>query len=334
MNLAEAEALAAILEPRTRDAFLRAVREIVERANIGLIEEAVRDGQIQEVFLQLGIAGSAAMLPLQEQMRSNYLLAAERTLQTINKPRGGVFNVFFDVQEREPADYLRQISSQKIVEIVEEQRTAVREILQFNSEQGNNPRAAALDVVGRVQDGTRRGGVVGLNSQQAKFVANMKRELASGDAQAMANYFNRARRDRRFDGIVRKAIEAGKPVNKVDVDRLAGRYADRLLQLRGETIARTETLTAMSEAQNHALNQVLASQGIPPEKATRVWRTSSDARVRETHAAIAGSVAPLNGRFPNGLRYPRDPQGPASETVACRCWAEPKIDYIGAVNEG
>ena len=53
------------------------------------------------------------------------------------------------------------------------------------------------------------------------------------------------------------------------------------------------------------------------------WITMEDERVRPTHVKC-GSQGPvaLDGKFSNGLRFPGDPQGPASETCNCRCWLE------------
>ena len=33
-----------------------------------------------------------------------------------------------------------------------------------------------------------------------------------------------------------------------------------------------------------------------------------------------GETVPIDARFSNGLRYPCDPEGPARETIKCRCY--------------
>lgn len=38
------------------------------------------------------------------------------------------------------------------------------------------------------------------------------------------------------------------------------------------------------------------------------------------HVAMDGETVPIDGRFSNGLRYPCDPDGPAVETIKCRCY--------------
>ncbi|WP_230079793.1 hypothetical protein, partial [Alteripontixanthobacter maritimus] len=50
--------------------------------------------------------------------------------------------------------------------------------------------------------------------------ANARQELEELNGE----YFTRKLRDKRFDGIVRKAIATGKPLSVADVERIAGRY--------------------------------------------------------------------------------------------------------------
>lgn len=55
--------------------------------------------------------------------------------------------------------------------------------------------------------------------------------------------------------------------------------------------------------------------------ATKAWITVGDDRVRETHRACeAQGDIPIGDKFTNGLLYPGDPAGQASEVCNCRCW--------------
>ena len=38
------------------------------------------------------------------------------------------------------------------------------------------------------------------------------------------------------------------------------------------------------------------------------------------HVKMDGETVPIDARFSNGLRYPCDPEGPARETIKCRCY--------------
>lgn len=51
----------------------------------------------------------------------------------------------------------------------------------------------------------------------------------------------------------------------------------------------------------------------------KIWTSVGDKRVRDSHRSIDGEERPLDIPFSNGLMYPGDPQGPASEVIGCRC---------------
>jgi hypothetical protein len=51
----------------------------------------------------------------------------------------------------------------------------------------------------------------------------------------------------------------------------------------------------------------------------KVWDAILDRKTRPSHARIDGDVVPMDGKFDNGLSFPRDPTGSAKETVNCRC---------------
>lgn len=87
------------------------------------------------------------------------------------------------------------------------------------------------------------------------------------------------------------------------------------IQNRSETIARTETLTAVSIGQAGMLE--VAKEIIPDLK--KVWITSNDDRVRESHQSVDGEIKNPDESFSNGLDYPRDTNGDPSETINCRC---------------
>lgn len=52
----------------------------------------------------------------------------------------------------------------------------------------------------------------------------------------------------------------------------------------------------------------------------KTWRTQRDSRVRPTHQLMEGATELLSARYENGLRFPLDPEGAASEIVNCRCF--------------
>lgn len=221
--------------------------------------------------------------------------------------------------------------------IIDDQREAIRTALAEGLTQGQNPRQTALDVVGRVSRASNRreGGVIGLTRAQSEYIARARQELLSGEPDQLQRYLERGRRDKRFDRTVLASIRSEKPIPRETVDRIVGRYSDRLLELRGEMLARTETMAALGKSRNDAIRQQIAAGKIMVEDVTKVWRSAGDSGVRHTHRVLNGKTAPMDGFFasPSGamLRYPGDPWAPGSEIVGCRCWMEYKIDYFASV---
>jgi hypothetical protein len=220
-----------------------------------------------------------------------------------------------------------------VTRIVDDQREAIRVALADSLAQGNNPRTTALDIIGRTSRATnsRTGGIIGLTVPQERFVASARQELLSGDPAALRNYLGRERRDKRFDAAVRKAIAEGRALDKEMVNRIVGRYADRLLALRGEMLSRTETMTALSKSRDDAVRQAILSGKVDAAFITKRWRSAGDNRVRHTHRALNNDEVGFYQSFqsPSGatLRFPGDPEAPISETSGCRCTLEYRIDY-------
>jgi len=230
----------------------------------------------------------------------------------------------------------RDLGARLVTEVVDDTRVMIAQTIRAGLEAGAGPLRTALDIGGRVVNGTRQGGLVGLHSTQAGYVQNMRGELT--DPARMANYFTRTRRDKRFDGIVRRAIADGKPIGQADIDRMAARYSDRMLALRGETIARTETLKALNAGRQEALDQLIENPNndVQAQDVVRAWDATSDARTRETHAAADGQAVPQGEAFLVGghlMMYPGDTSlgAPAGETVNCRCYQDLRIDFFAGL---
>lgn len=81
-------------------------------------------------------------------------------------------------------------------------------------------------------------------------------------------------------------------------------------------IARTELGMAMNYGHDQGARQAAREYDLVMDKG---WSTSLDDRVRDSHAVLHGEIVPMDQPFSNGLMYPGDPAGPASEVVMCRC---------------
>jgi len=80
---------------------------------------------------------------------------------------------------------------------------------------------------------------------------------------------------------------------------------------RAELIARTETASTV----NFGNIETMVSGGVKKH----TWLTAIDGRERPSHAAINGETVNIGEPFRNGLLYPGDPNGDASEVCNCRC---------------
>jgi len=229
--------------------------------------------------------------------------------------------------------WLKQFSSDKVVNIGD-MKASVRVALDAGQRAGQNPRQTALNLVGRINraTGRREGGLIGLTSEQSGYVENARAEL--GDPKIAAKYLNRKRRDRRFDLTVKKSISTGRNLTQPQIDKIAGRYSDRLLVLRGETIARTETLHALNAGAEEGINQAIDTGAINETMVTGIWHATGDSRTRDTHASMDGQTRTKGTPFnsPSGARFLHPLDGslgaPASEIINCRCYREFRIDYL------
>lgn len=328
--------------PLIREAFLLSITEVTSQITLKLIVERLERRDIGGALEALNFE-RAAFGRLENAIATAY--SAGGSAMTGNLPilrdmSGARVVVRFDVRNLRAEEWLRSHSSRLVTGIIEDQRTAIRSTLEAGMAAGRNPNAVALDVIGRVNraTGSRVGGQIGLTAPQAQFAASARQELASGDPDAMRRYLERTRRDKRFDKAVLAAIRDGKKLDLETVNRIVGRYSDRLLQLRGEMLARTEALTSIHAGKYEGFRQGLEKTNYPPEAVSRVWRSAGDSKVRHTHAAMNGQeVQGLDTPFqsPSGatLRYPGDTGlgAGADEVIGCRCDDDIRIDFSWGV---
>lgn len=314
------------LEGPVRDAFILAARKAKGRAQIAALVRAIEIGDIDAIMLAAGIRDSM-WSGLTESIRNAY---AQSGMFIIAADLPKRLSMDFNINNPRAENWLRINSSQLVTgHLIPEQRAAIQTMLTNGMIKGNGPRTTALDIVGRIgATGRRQGGVIGLTNQQANYIINMADDLENLDTR----YFNRKLRDRRFDKTVRAAIDAGKPLPKATRDKITARYSDRMLKHRGDTIARTETLAALNEANDEALRQII-DEGLAPRNAvTRIWKHSFSANERPGHLRMNGQERGIDEYFQNPITgvYLKHPggSGVASEDIACRCFVEHKIDFV------
>lgn len=58
------------------------------------------------------------------------------------------------------------------------------------------------------------------------------------------------------------------------------------------------------------------------------WVSARDSRVRDSHIELDGVMVEPEEPFPNGLYYPKDPEGPPEEVYNCRCTMSAHLDVF------
>ncbi len=328
------------LEPEMAREFARAIDGIRNQAVLAAIADLIEAGRIGEVSTALGV-DAARFSMLAEKLREAFLAGAEAGALEMPVLRHGTgrrqsrirFN--FDLRNPDAEAWISNYGGRLITNIVADQRRLIVEVIRAGVAAGQGPRETALDLVGRIgSTGQRTGGLIGLTTDQASYVLNARDALQSGDPALMRGYLQRKLRDQRFDSIVQKAIAAEKPVAPADVAKITSRYADRLLQLRGENIARTETIAGFNAAREQAFAQAISTGKLLAQNVAGVWGATGDGRTRDTHRLMNGQRRIFGVPFesPSGARlmFPGDTSlgaGP-EEIVNCRCTKLYKVDHV------
>ncbi len=325
------------MAPEVRTAFLQAIADVRSTAQMEVIHAAIDRGDVEAVINALRL-GPEFFAPLDDAITRAFQLGGAYAISTFPKrvptSGGGPLIIRFQGRHERAESWISENAGELIREILSDQKDLIREAVRKGLEAGNNPTSTTLEIVGRIdrRTGRRTGGLIGLTSQEAGYVQNMKAALR--DPKTASDYFGRHARDRRFDGLVRRSIKDGKPLSQTDIDRIGARYADRLLKLRGDRIARTETIKAMHAGRLEGLAQLVDSGTVAADAVTKVWKTVGDRRTRDSHSAMANQRVRFDKPFvsPTGARllHPGDTSlgAKGADVIMCRCWMEQKIDWL------
>lgn len=302
----------------------RRYRQVMQRARdartLSELETALNEGRIAEVLEDIRDGGKAIASDVAVIDTAIGLEVAAYIADRVSRV------VSYDGANARAVLRLQANGQRLITAITEGQRLSIGEVLSSGLIEGSNPRAVAIGI----RD------VIGLTPERARAVINYRRALESLDRRALSY----ALRDKRSDAAIRAAIEGAKPLKAERIDRLVARYADRQLAQRAEVISRTEMLRALHEATDEAYNQAEDAGQLPRDRAQEQWYAGEDGRTRSSHRKMSGQLrrrgVPFRSGAGNLLRYPGDPQAPASDTIQCRCRRVVRILPEGqtAVNRG
>ena len=80
----------------------------------------------------------------------------------------------------------------------------------------------------------------------------------------------------------------------------------------------------IARTEGHRVNQQSTIDGMKAAKSKgadilKQWDATLDGNTRPSHQMVDGEIKELDKKFSNGLLFPGDPSGPASEVINCRC---------------
>lgn len=308
--LAEFERRAKRLEPDLRAAIVLAFKKLVDDMNEAAIERAIKSGNLD--------AAVAAALPNGAMNRAFYgvrkiardAVAATANATVKNTPALREIAIRFDALSPNVLAAVQTIEGGSFGYLQAEMRAGLRSAIERGIQAGKGPRTIARGLQN----------VLGLTPYQEGILANFRAALEDGDFAKALGY---VLRDKKFDGTLKKAAEAGKRLTPTQVDQMTAAYTRRYKAYNAEVHARTTALTAQRVGAQEAWRQAAAELG-DDVIVVKVWNATLDARVRDSHRAMNGKKALLDGKYPNGDSYPGE-----SEPWNCRCVETYKVQKAG-----
>lgn len=320
------------MEPNIRRAFMEAMRKASSAIDYEDLVQAIEAGRIEDAIAMLEIK-PAFVAPVSEAIRDGFLAGMAQSELILPAAIRAKFG--FGMNPRAAA--WAETRSGEMIESVNDNLPAVRELIRQSVNDGIPSRKVALEITGRVDPITkqRSGGLLGLNSPQTDQVIRARAMLS--DPATMAEYFTKDAEtgklkpryklsDRRFDKIIRKAIADGKPLSAKQIDEIMDAHKRKAMGYRGRVIARTEALNSLRAGQHEGFQQMVDANVMGDGwYLQEEWQTRLDGRERPHHHQMNGVVIRFGELFttPIGgqLAFPGDVGHGASadDLVQCRC---------------
>ena len=299
------------------DAFVQALAKVRGAVDMRALAAAIDAGDLMRAG-QLLRMDNATLFPLTEAVRAGYIAGGQSVAQVLP---GALATFAFDGRHMRAEAWVSQHAGTLVQGIADDTLPMLRAVLQDGIERGRGGVSVARDIVGRLNraTGRREGGFLGLTSQQTDAAIRARAQLTNLDS----GYFNRKLRDRRFDAMVRKAIDNDQTLSATDIDRITLRYRDRMAKYRGEMIARNEAHTALSQGQSEGWQQLIEEGKVEGVLKSWVWNDAGQ-EGREDHMAMSSMPAiPFDQPFTMAdgaqLMHPHDPAGGPEHSIGCRC---------------
>ena len=307
--------LADKLDPKISAAFISMVQNIKSTIKLKEIETLLKEGNYSQVIdlINFNMVNNQSA-PLKDALNAAVYDGGALTASMI-KPftnsQGVQVIVRFNAVNPQLGEKVNSYQYKLIQSITNEQRETIKSVLAENLNQGIGPFQTARDI----RDS------IGLTRFQEKAVSNFRTMLQTKPSEAL----NRALRDKRFDRTIINSAAKNKDLTTEQIDKMVERYRQRYLKYRSETIARTESIRALSISNKAVYDQMVEDGQVSESDLKRFWHYTADNKTRDWHRTIPRlnpDGVGLNQPFKTDrgpLLYPCDPNGSASNTINCRC---------------
>ena len=294
------ERRAARLEPALRAAILAALQDLARGMTVTGIERYLRNGDIEGLLNELlsTAAVSRAFYQARKVARQGVVQAATATTQ--GNPVLRRINIRFDELDPRILEAVRTIEGGSFAYYQGQVGDALRQAAERGLVAGVSPRRVAQQLVD----------VLGLTPYQENVIANFEAALRAGDYTKALGY---ELRQRSFDGALKRAREAGKPLTEGQVQQMTAGYRRKYKAFNAETQARTVALESQRIGGQTAWREAADELG-PDYLVMKVWNATLDNRTRDDHRVMNKSTAPLDLPYSNGDRWPGE-----SSPWNCRC---------------
>lgn len=304
MNAEEMDKLVAQLEGKVRRSFVEMVRSMRSENSITELAGKISRGDLTNLVEGVDVA----VEKLATDISAGYVKAGQKAARWLNEkvPRA----VRFNIASEDSMAWMEEMQSSITRSLVTEQQELARMVIADGRVRG----LTDAQIAEEVRDS------IGLTKEQYKHVSSYRRSLETGDYQ---NALGRKLGDKRSTSTLRAARSENKLLGAERIDRMVGRYRDRFVRSRADTVALTEANGASHAGVQELLEQAIENGDVSANDLERVWVTRGDHKVRSTHRTMNNQVRSMNQPFKSGggvlLKYPGDPDAPGIETVNCRC---------------
>ena len=237
-------------------------------------------------------------------------------------------------RDKRAEGWLRSKASTLLEGLTGPWRGSVQDTISEGLQQGLNPRSVGLELAGRLNKATgkREGGSIHLDETGRQTLRDFEASLTKPNQ----SYFGFELRNKRYDRMVRRAIDTGVRLPDEKINLLINRFEGRLLKAYGDLIAQTEMLAALHRSEWLSTKEALQNSDYPEAAMTRIWKSCGDDKVRPSHKAMDGQqvvglkqpfVSPVTGAK---MMHPGDRElgAPEDEVKGCRCGIRYDVDFL------